>query len=56
VDLASCNVCPGVGGHCRDVRISDRLREGVTMIVLTSLVVLFLFVYLLAALLRPEWF
>jgi K+-transporting ATPase KdpF subunit len=32
------------------------LREGVTMIWLAVGVTLFLFGYLLAALLRPEWF
>jgi K+-transporting ATPase KdpF subunit len=30
--------------------------KGNDMIVLTALVTLFLFIYLLAALLRPEWF
>jgi len=30
--------------------------KGTIMIILTALVTLLLFVYLLAALLRPEWF
>jgi K+-transporting ATPase KdpF subunit len=30
--------------------------KGIFMIVLTAIVTLLLFVYLLAALLRPEWF
>jgi K+-transporting ATPase KdpF subunit len=30
--------------------------KGVFMIILTAVVTLLLFVYLLAALLRPEWF
>jgi K+-transporting ATPase KdpF subunit len=30
--------------------------QGTTMILLTILVTLLLFIYLLAALLRPEWF
>jgi K+-transporting ATPase KdpF subunit len=43
------------------VRLLGRLREGVTggdlsMIWLTVFVTIFLFLYLLAALLRPEWF
>jgi K+-transporting ATPase KdpF subunit len=42
-----------------DVRIRDRLRKGLKgpiMLVLTSIVTLLLFIYLMAALLRPEWF
>jgi K+-transporting ATPase KdpF subunit len=30
--------------------------EGEAMIILTAIVLLLLFIYLLAALLRPEWF
>jgi K+-transporting ATPase KdpF subunit len=30
--------------------------KGIAMILLTALVTLLLFIYLLAALLRPEWF
>ncbi len=41
------------------VRLRGRLREGVggdVMIWLTAVVLVLLFIYLLAALLRPEWF
>lgn len=56
LDLVARSLPRGHGDDGSDVRLCDWLREGVTMIVLTSLVVVFLFVYLLAALLRPEWF
>ena len=42
-----------------DVRLRGRLRQGVkgaVMILLAALVTVLLFIYLLAALLRPEWF
>jgi K+-transporting ATPase KdpF subunit len=35
--------------------LRERLAEG-SMLILTGVVVLLLFVYLFAALLRPEWF
>ncbi len=56
MDLAARAVSPWRRDDGGAVRFRDRLREGLIMIVLTSVVVLFLFVYLLAALLRPEWF
>ena len=49
----------GTGGHRTDVRFRDCLRKGVrglAMILFTGLVTTLLFIYLLAALLRPEWF
>ena len=42
-----------------DVRFRVRLRQGLkgaVMILLAALVTVLLFLYLLAALLRPEWF
>jgi K+-transporting ATPase KdpF subunit len=56
VDLASCAPHPGRGDDGGAIRLCGRLRKGVTMIGLTAFVVLFLFGYLLAALIRPEWF
>jgi K+-transporting ATPase KdpF subunit len=44
----------GADGPVR-VRLRERLAEG-SMLILTGVVVLLLFVYLFAALLRPEWF
>jgi K+-transporting ATPase KdpF subunit len=48
--------------RCRlgiNVCLCRRLRQGVkgaAVILLTSLITILLFVYLLAAMLRPEWF
>jgi K+-transporting ATPase KdpF subunit len=53
------DVVAGPVGSGTDVPVCVCLREGVkgtTVILLTSSVTLLLFVYLLAALLRPEWF
>ena len=50
---------PGSRDHGPHVCICCWLREslkGASMIVLAAIVTLLLFVYLLAALLRPEWF
>ena len=50
---------PGSGDHGTDVRLRHWLRQslkGATMLLLTAIVTLLLFIYLLAALLRPEWF
>jgi K+-transporting ATPase KdpF subunit len=49
----------GVGNPWAAVRLHLRLRasvKGKTVILLTAVVTLLLFIYLLAALLRPEWF
>ena len=58
--LAAGFVLARSGDDGLDIRLPGRLREGLTwgrfMIWLTVLVTLFLFIYLLAALLRPEWF
>jgi K+-transporting ATPase KdpF subunit len=52
-------------GHCSDwivLPVHGSLRENIEdevipmMIYLTAVVVAFLFVYLVAALIRPEWF
>jgi K+-transporting ATPase KdpF subunit len=60
VDLAACVMRLGAGDDGGPVRLCGGLREGVnrrsSMIVVTAIVVLFLFGYLLAALIRPEWF
>jgi len=48
-----------IGSHDGDVRLRLGLRQGLkghAMIWFTAAVTLFLFAYLLAALLRPEWF
>ncbi len=50
---------PGVGDPWTDDRFCLRLRQSVKgdpMTLFAALVALLLFVYLLAALLRPEWF
>src|SRR5262249_55050472 len=50
---------PGTDNPRLDVRLRRRLRQGVkgaVMIWLAALVTGLLFIYLLAALLRPEWF
>ena len=36
--------------------LANRFREGKAMLILTAIVTVLLFIYLLAALLRPEWF
>ena len=57
--MASRTIPARNAGDGIDVRFRCRLRprvEAHSMIVLTALVTLLLFVYLLAALLRPEWF
>ena len=49
----------GLGDHGIDVRFSPGLRQSLKetgMLALTILVTVFLFGYLVAALLRPEWF
>jgi K+-transporting ATPase KdpF subunit len=49
----------GLGHHGPDVCFLNRLRKGLTrtdMIYLAAIVTAFLFVYLMTALLRPEWF
>jgi K+-transporting ATPase KdpF subunit len=59
VGLAARAVPAGAGRVGADVRVHGRLRESLRdrpMIWLTVLVTLFLFIYLFAALLRPEWF
>jgi len=58
-NLADWLIRAGVGRSGADVCIRDRLRasvKGVVMILLTAVVTVLLLVYLLAALLRPEWF
>jgi K+-transporting ATPase KdpF subunit len=40
----------------RDPAVAARFVGGPAVIWMTVLVVVFLFIYLLAALLRPEWF
>jgi K+-transporting ATPase KdpF subunit len=59
--LAADTVPLGLGGDGLDVRLRGRLRPrlkgaAMIMILLSALVTLLLFIYLLAALLRPEWF
>jgi K+-transporting ATPase KdpF subunit len=57
--LDSRPVPSGTGHDGSDVRLRPGLREGLketAVIWLAVVVTLFLFVYLLAALLRPEWF
>jgi K+-transporting ATPase KdpF subunit len=49
----------GTRDLARSFRVRVRLRTGLSggpMLVFTALVTLFLFIYLLVALLRPEWF
>ena len=49
----------GIGDLGDDVRLCGRLRQGVkgaAMILLAAVVTVLLFAYLLAVLLRPEWF
>ena len=58
-DLASGIATPRAGGARADVRLYHWLRKGVrrnNMLLLTTIVTLLLFIYLMAALLRPEWF
>jgi K+-transporting ATPase KdpF subunit len=58
-DLAAGHGDLGALDPGADVRVRGRLRqslEGAAMIVLTAVVTVLLFIYLLAALLRPEWF
>jgi K+-transporting ATPase KdpF subunit len=57
--LASSPVPFGFVKYGLDVRLCVGLREsmkGEAMVVLAAVVTLLLFLYLLAALLRPEWF
>ena len=58
--LVTCVVLSGVGEHGSDSRLPARLRKDLKaidmLIALTIIVTIFLFGYLLAALLRPEWF
>jgi K+-transporting ATPase KdpF subunit len=57
--LASRSVSPGAAHLWVDVSVRGGLRKGLKgalMIWLTVIVALLLFIYLLAALLRPEWF
>ena len=59
--LVARPVRPGVGVNGFDVRVPWRLRssvKGEAMILLTGtlVVTVLLFIYLLAAMLRPEWF
>src|SRR5262249_48986879 len=57
--LAAGHVRARPGDDGPHVRLRDRLREGVkgtVMIILAAVVTVLLFIYLLAALLRPEWF
>ena len=58
-DLVARDVPAGAGQHDRLLRVHRRVREnlrGAGMIYLTAAVSLFLFIYLFAALIRPEWF
>jgi len=57
--LVASPVRRGIGVHGSDVRVPRGLRSGVkgdVMLSLTVIVTVLLFIYLLAALLRPEWF
>lgn len=57
--LDSCHGFARPLGHGLDVRVRLCLRQGVkgaVMIILAAIVTLLLFIYLLAALLRPQWF
>jgi K+-transporting ATPase KdpF subunit len=58
--LAASNVLAGTRDYDPLLRLHRRMRENLkgklTMIYLTAAVSLFLFVYLFAALIRPEWF
>jgi K+-transporting ATPase KdpF subunit len=58
-DLATGLAAPGSADHGPFIRLRFRLRKGVRtspMLIMTGIVTLLLLVYLLAALLRPEWF
>ena len=60
-DLVACLASIGPRDDVAVLCLRVRLRQGVKdsimiMLVLTGMVTLFLLVYLLAALLRPEWF
>ncbi|RPI85283.1 MAG: K(+)-transporting ATPase subunit F [Planctomycetaceae bacterium] len=57
--MDSRNGHPRSGDHGTHVRLRRWLRKGLKgslMLSITAAVTLLLFVYLLAALLRPEWF
>ena len=58
--LVASDVLAGTRDHDPLLRLHRRMREDLrrkrTMIYLTAAVSLFLFVYLFAALIRPEWF
>jgi K+-transporting ATPase KdpF subunit len=57
--LGAGNVFIGSPRNGVVLSVHDRMREnlrGKTMIYLTAIVAAFLFVYLFAALIRPEWF
>ena len=57
--MATDPVCPRIDSDVASVWLRDRMRSrigGGDMLILTALVTLLLFIYLLVALLRPEWF
>jgi K+-transporting ATPase KdpF subunit len=57
--LGAGNVLIGARRNAVVLSVHDRMREnlrGKTMIYFTAVVAAFLFVYLFAALIRPEWF